>query len=125
MILKDALALKELKRVRSCDLEDDIADYPENERDGRSDLEILADEVSYILSCSQEYGHARADDLEAAKDILRRTNYGHAVPMNAKTLKPIYQPFEVQAAKERVNEYNRLKSCMKRLNNMGFYGRWF
>ena len=57
MNITDKEVLKELKRVRSGELEDSVFDYPENDRDGRSDMQVLTDELSWILSNFKEDGH--------------------------------------------------------------------
>ena len=124
MTITDVEVLKEIKRVRSFDLEESIATYPEDERDGRSDIQFLADEASYILSCYEEDGHTFHEDLQESRTILRRTKNGKVIPLWASTLKPVYDKHRIQSARDIINEYTRLKSCMKRLNSKGIYGRW-
>ena len=124
MKITDNEVLKELKRCRSYELSEDIKTYPDDERDGRSDIQFLADEVSYILSNYQEDGHVLCDDLERSQEILRKTHYGKTIPLYISTLKPIYRQSDIQSAKDCVNEYKRLKSLMKRLNDKGYRGQW-
>lgn len=124
MNITDPEALKELKRVRSWNLQEDVAEYPENEREGRSDMQFLTDECSYILSNFQEDGHALCEDLQEAREILRKTKNGKQVPLWQSTLKPVWDKHRIESARDTVNEYNRLKSLMKRLNDKGFYGKW-
>lgn len=124
MNITDAGVLKELKRVRSFDLEDDIRDYPENERDGRNDWQVLADETSWILSNYEEDGHVLYDTLENAKEILRETKNGKCIPVWASTLKPKYRESDIRMARDIINEYKRLISLYKRIKEKGYYGRW-
>ena len=124
MKITDKDALKELKRVRSFELEESLDTYPENERDGRSDMQMLADELSYILSNYSEDGHVLCDDLERAKEIIRETQNGKVMPLWSSSLKPKYRPSDIQIARDAINEYRRLKNCMKRLNAKGIYGKW-
>ena len=124
MNITDKEALKELNRVKCYNLDEDIEDYPEDERDGRTDIQILADEVSYFVSNYSEGGHVLCEDLEEAKEILRRTKNGKVMPLWESTLTPVYRPRQIEQAKETVNEYRRLKNCLKRLNNKGIYGKW-
>ena len=124
MNITDKEVLKELKRVRSGELEDSVFDYPENERDGRSDMQVLTDELSWILSNFKEDGHVLCEDLEEAREILRETKNGKVIPLWESTLKPIYSKSRIQTCRDTINEYNRLQNLMKRLNAKGFYGKW-
>lgn len=124
MKFTDSKALKELDRVGSAELDEDISTYPENEREGRSDLQMLADEVSYIISLYNENDTCHNEDLAMARSILRRTKYGKQIPLRKDNLKPIYRESDILGAKWTVNEYNRLVACMKRLNKAGYYGKW-
>lgn len=116
-------ALRELKIVKCYELDESIESYPEDERDGRSDMQILADEVSWRLSL---YGEdtCTGGDYEEAKEILNETKYGKVIPLNPHTLKPKYTPSRIQSAKDSVNEHRRLRACMDRLNKKGYYGKW-
>lgn len=124
MVISDKEALKELKRVRSLELDMSIDDYPENERDGRSDMQMIADECSYILSNFEEYGHVLHDDLQEAKELIRKTKNGKVIPLWKSTLRPVCSRSDIQIARNTINEHRRLQNLMKRLNAKGFYGKW-
>lgn len=124
MIIADKRVLRELKRVKSFELEESLLTYPECERDGKSDMQMLADECSYVLSNFEEEGHVLFDDLERAKEIIKETKNGKEMPLWASTLRPKYRPSDIQCARDTINEHRRLKACMKRLNEQGFFGRW-
>ena len=124
MKITDKDAVKELNRARSGELWDSLDSYPEDERDGRSDMQMVADECSYILSNFQEDGHVLCEDLQEAREILRKTKNGRVIPLWQSTLKPVYDKHRIQRARDTINEYNRLKSLMKRLNDKGIYGKW-
>lgn len=124
MIITDAEVLKELKRVRSGELEDSLFDYPDEERDGRSDMQCLADELSWILSNYKESGHSLCEDLQESREILRETKNGKVIPLWASTLKPMYSPSRIQACRDTINEYKRLLSLLKRIHEKGFRGKW-
>lgn len=98
--------------------------YPENERDERSDMQFLTDELSWLIDNYEDDGCIIHDDLEEAREILRKTRYGKVIPLWHSTLKPVYSPSRIQSCKDTVNEYNRLKNMMKRLNAKGYYGKW-
>lgn len=127
MNITDKKALKILKRASSSLLDEFVEEYPEKERDGRSDLEFIADEISYHISCYNEDGHVWKDDLEEAREKLRETKNGKFIPLDAKTMKPKhgYWPSDIDIAKSTVNEYKRLVRLLKELQNEGIYGWWY
>ena len=124
MKITDKEVLKEMKRIRSGELWMSVDSYPDDERDGRTDEQFVADELSYILSCFEEDGHVLYDDLNGAKEILRETKNGKVIPFWSGSLQPKYRPSDIQNARDAVNEYRRLKNGMKRFNDKGIYGRW-
>lgn len=124
MKITDQEVLKMLKKVRCADLENDVFDYPDDERDGRSDKQFFADELSYIISCYEETGHTLCEDLEESREILRVTKNGKVIPLWQSTLKPMYSNSRIQIARNVINEYNRLKRLSKRLREQGIIGKW-
>lgn len=127
MKITDSKALQIIKRASSSLLEEFIEEYPENERDGRSDLEFIADEISYHVSCYNEDGHVWKDDLKEAREKLKRTQNGKIQLLDVKTLQPKYGywPSDIENAKNIVAEYNRLVRQLKNLQKMGYYGFWY
>lgn len=124
MKITDKEVLKELKRARSGELWESLDSYPEDERDDRTDMQMLADECSYILSCFDEDGHALHDDLQEAKEIMRETKNGKTIPLWRESLTPVYSKSRIETARASINEHRRLKSLMARLNDNGYYGKW-
>ena len=126
MKLTDKEVIKTLKKARLYEVEEMIDTYPEDERDGRNDWQMLADEAGYFYSCFLEDGHCFKDDLAEAREKLRRTKFGKTIPLDCRTLKPLYGywPSDIQAAKDAVNEFNRAKNLVKRLEKLGYYSRW-
>lgn len=124
MRITDKEAKRELKLVNSCDLNESVENYPEHERAGRTDLQFIADEISYIISLYLEDDTAHYDDLNWAKEVLRATKNGKVFPVWKSTLRPVYNNNDVYIAKNIINEYRRLNSSMKRLNKKGYIGRW-
>lgn len=119
MKLTDTDAIKALKKVRILELEEMIRDYPENERDGRSDWDMIANEAGWLLDSYNSYDTCRHEDLEEARDILSKTRYGTVTYLTFSG-KP-YKDYEIQDAKDCVNEYNRLVRFVARLKKMGLY----
>lgn len=124
MKITDKYVIKELNRVRSFDLEESIETYPEDERDDRSDLQVLADETSWLLSNYEEDGHVLCDLLEESKEILRETKNGKVIPLWASTLQPKWRQRDIQMSRDIINEHRRLKNLMKRLNALNVWGKW-
>ena len=124
MKIKDAEALKELNKVRSGELEMRIGDFPEDEIDGRSDMQMLVDELSWLIDNFEDDGCSIHEDLEESRQILRETRHGKEIPLWRSSLKPVYDKHQIQHCKDIVNEYKRLKNMMKRLNAKGYYGKW-
>lgn len=121
MRLTDKLAIKALEKVRICELEEMISEYPENEVDGRSDWEMIANEAGWLLDSYNSYDTVLNEDLQEARGILSKTRYGKCIPLNARTLKPIYSQVDIECAKRTVNEYNRLSRFVQKLKGMGLY----
>lgn len=124
MKITDKRALHQLRIVNCCELDESVESYPESERDGRSDLQFVADEISYFASCYDEDGHCWHDDLAQSRRILAETENGKVMPLSMRSLRPKYRESEIMAARNTVNEYRRFKNAVKRLANMGYYGRW-
>jgi len=115
---------KWLKMIGSERLYEMVETYPENELDGRSEIQLFADELSYLISCYEEDGNFLRDDLEECKEVLRETKNGKVIPVNARTFKPIYRPHTIEFAKSIVNRYRRMKYRYQKLNESGVYGKW-
>ena len=121
MKLTNEAAIKALEKVRVLELEEMISGYPEQEVDGRSDWDMIANEAGWLLDSYNSDDTVRNEDLPEARGILASTRYGKIIPVNARTLKPIYSPVDIQIAKDTVNEYNRLTRFVKKLKSMGLY----
>ena len=117
MKFTDKEALQELNRARSPELWDYIEEYPEEERDNKTDLQVLYEECDYIVSCFEEDGHIFCEDLEASKEILKETKNGKVTPYYINTLQPKYRPHQIEQARNTINEYRRLKALLKRLKS--------
>lgn len=128
MVLQDKDVKRWLKIANCIELTESMETLPENERDGRSDLQILADEVSYRLSLYTEGGTCTGEEYEEAVQFLKEVKGGKIPCWNTIPPTPKYTPIQLrlktQEAKDVVNEYKRLVSLMKRLNERGYYGRW-
>lgn len=122
MDITDKYVVKQLEMVNSYDLDEMIESYPEEERNGKSDIQILADEASWVLyGMYLGDGTASNDEYERARLIFRYKND----PFRAfEELRMLPTARDVRQAKELMNEVNRLKSLIRRLNGKEVYGRW-
>lgn len=105
----DEEAKRYLKSVRSARLEELIEETDELDKEDRSDLEVLYDEVNYLVGLYLEDGTVPRDEYLEAKKIVRKTENGKVMPLNPNSLKPRYSEQQVEDAKELVNEVRRLK----------------
>ena len=128
MIIQDKDVKRWIRRANCIELTESIETFPENERDGKSDLQILADEVSYRLSLYTEGETCTGEEYEEAVQFLKEIRGGKIPCWNTIPPTPKYTPIQLEnktkQAKNVVNEYKRLVSLMKRLNERGYYGRW-
>lgn len=120
MDITDKEVLRQLKIVRCSELEELLSSYPESERDGRSDMQILADEAGYLLDMYNEEGTGHYRDLCEARWVLREACNGKVMPLVLPNLKPKYSKEEIEDYKGTVNGYRRLTSLIGRLSDMGY-----
>lgn len=125
MKFTDAKAIELLNKLCSYDVECSIETYPEDEREGRSDMQVLADEASYYLSLYHEDGTTFREELLEAKNKLKRTDYGKRIPCG-RDWQPQhgYWPSDIQSAKNLVNEVARLERFAKKMEKLGYVGMW-
>ena len=121
MKLTDKEAINALKEVRIYDLERMIEDYPEDERDGRSDWDMIANEAGWLLDAFNEYENANYEALAEARAILRDTKNGKVFPGLLTSSQLRAWQWRAQDAKDLVNMYNRLTRFVQKLKAMGLY----
>ena len=80
MILQDKDAKRWLKIANCNELTESIESFPENERDGLSDMQILADEVSYRLSLYTEGGTSTGEEYEESRKAPSKSAERMSVP---------------------------------------------
>ena len=114
-MIKDAKVIKMMNKVDIPELTESLMGYPEEEREGKTDMDLLLSEAEYFLDMFEEDGTLLSGDLQESRHILNKTKYGKVIPANARTLKPIYQQWDIDRAKETVNSYMRLKRLVKKL----------
>lgn len=127
MKITDKWVLKELDKLNDGMLRENIECYPEDERDGRSDIEVFADEVSYLVSLYHGEGHILEDEYKEAKKLLRETQNGKIIPISASTFRPLpgYNKTDIEEAMEKVRIHDALRAELRKLQKRGVYGAWY
>ena len=115
MKITDPAVLKILKRANSEELWEYVDSYPEDERDDKTDMELVMDELEYLLWMYEEEGSIQYDNLELSKKIMKDTDNGKSVPVDVPSFRLKYSPNEIGDARATVNEYRRLKKLIKEL----------
>ena len=121
MKLTDTEAIKALRKVRVYDLEQMIDDYPEDERDGRSDWDMIANEAGWLLDGFRSDDHANHEALEEAKELIRSTKNGTVFPGLLTSVQLRSYEIRVQDARDLINMVNRLARFVNKLKGMGLY----
>ena len=119
--LTDAEAINALRKVRCYDLEERLSDYPEEERDGRTDWDMIANEAGWLLDSFHDDSCANYEALKEAKQVLRETNYGKVYSGLLTSVELTTWRFKVKDAKDFVNMVNRLERFVNKLKSMGLY----
>ena len=112
--ITDKAVLSELKKVRSNELEENLDSFPEEERDGKSDMDIFCDEVYSLIDMYIEPGTRQYNNLKWAREIMKKTKRGTVIPVDM-NFNPKYSKCDVDLASEITNEVKRLKNCTRRL----------
>ena len=123
MKITDKNVKKWIKAIGSEQLYEMVEGYPENELDGRSEIQLFTDELSYAISNYEEDGHVWHDDLEESREILRATKNGKVIPYTY-DFRPVYRKSDIENARNTVNEYRRMKYRYQKLKEAGYFGRW-
>lgn len=84
----------------------------ENERNGRSEMQVFADELSYCISCYNDNESSMHDDLEQARYILRKP-------------KANCKQSDITCAKMVINKYKRMIYRYSQLKKAGYIGKWW
>ena len=126
MTIKDKNVIRWLKVLDSPEMDEYFEYIDETEVNWRTDVQLLADELSWCISNYTNSSHYWHDDLHYAKTILRKSINGTQIPLDPVTLKPKYgySPWNIKIAKNTVNEYRRMVSRYNKLKQAGYIGRW-
>ena len=113
MKITDPKVKKLMKRANSIDLDERVYSFPEEERDGLTDMDIFIDELAYLVDLYDSDGTIFSEDLETAREIMKATDNGKSMPLYPDSLLPRYCKYEVDNARDTINEYRRLTRLLK------------
>lgn len=111
MQLTDKRIINKLRKLSDSVVAESIERIPDSDINGRSDAEILADEVSYMLMQYHVVNYTRYEILRDSKEILSN---------------PEMYPdeYQVEEAIQCVEDHKEYKKCLRELQKMGAYGHW-
>jgi len=118
MTLTSKTAVKVWKSIKCAECKESIETFPEAERDGKTDEEIVKGEIEYFIELFEEEGTTLNGDLEEARVIIRETKNGKAnkaVILPGGRIKPKWSEWDIQRARNTVGEYNQLKRLAAKL----------
>lgn len=113
MVITDPEAIKVLRRANSDVIYEMVYTYPDDEIDDQSDLDIVLDEISYLVWKYEDDGTLQYEDLQYSNQILKDTNNGKSNKVLLPSFDFKYSESDIANAKETVAEYKRLKKILK------------
>lgn len=98
--------IKELEMIDSIELVENMIEFPEDEREGLSDFQILYDEICYLIDLYQDSGTDHNDMLKKAREIKKKTKDWTVVPASIEDFHPLYKESEITDARNLIEEYD-------------------
>ena len=117
MTLTDKTATDLIKKADSAELEYRIHIMTDEDREGRTDIEILFDEIDWLLYLYSDDECSFGYELKEAKKLMKKTNNGTFIPFSIETFRPIegYAPHDIENARQIIAEYKRIKAVSNKL----------
>lgn len=85
--------------------------------DNRTDMEILKEELDYLLEMYEDKGTWQNEEYTHAKKLLKETQNGKVIPLDIVTFKPKIPMSDIERARDIVAEKERLKALKRKINN--------
>ena len=123
MVFTDVKAIKMLRKINFEELEEMIETYTKDENEELEDLQILVDEAGYLLSMFDE-DTVYYDDLKEARRIMSETKNGKCNKILMPGFRLKYSEWDIRRSRNTINQYNRLKRLVMKLQRMGYISRW-
>ena len=118
MKITDETAKKIVRALKCYEVKESIKSFPEEERDGRSDLDIIREEIEYFIDMYEDGGTVFSEDLERSRRILKATRNGKEIPLSIVSFRPLYSAEDIALAKNTVSEYKQLKRLQMKLKEV-------
>lgn len=117
MIMTSKTAVKVWRSIKCAECKESIETYPEAERDGKTDEEIVKGEIEYFIELFEEEGTTLNGDLEEAREIIRETKNGkeNEIIVIGGKIKFKWSKWDIERAKRTVSEYRQLKRLVGKL----------
>lgn len=112
--ITDNYVLKLLKWVNSPTVNYRIYSFDECERDGKSDLLILIEELDYALDIYNTEGTMPHETMKLSQEIYDRTNGFTTMPVDPNTLKAVYTKAQLSAADMVLKEVLRINDALRK-----------
>lgn len=117
-MITDEKVKKMLNRLDIPEVDELVNDYPEAEREDKTDLDIFVEAIEQVYDLFTSSDTIQLADLASAKSILGKTKYGKEVSMltsNSGKLIPEFTKKDIEYAKTCFNEFKRLERLYNKL----------
>ena len=123
MKITDKEVAKIVRYINMAELTESLDTFPEEERNGKRDDEILVEEINWFLEWGYlSEGTVYYDDLERSREIIKKTKGGREIPCKVSEfwkLTPYYSESDIERAKHTISEFKRLsRGSVKAINLM-------
>lgn len=118
MQITDKRVIRILSRIKNAWCVEDVETFPEDERNGQSDMDILKDEIYYIIERFEDSEGALGSEYAEALEIMKKTKNGKVMPYTFPDFEPLYEQYEVNDAKALIAEYKQLKYYHNKLRGV-------
>ena len=122
MELTNKKLIKMLEKARLYELEfriEEIDDTSDMEEEGMTEPEYILREVQWLIEDYNDDGCLIHEDLLSARQLLRETDNGKRIPTDL-GFRPLqgYSKYDIEQARNLVNEYRRTKRFCEKLEKM-------
>lgn len=122
MELTNKKLIKMLEKARLYELEfriEEIDDTSDMEEEGMTEPEYILREVQWLIEDYNDDGCLTHEALLSARQLLRETDNGKRIPTDL-GFRPLkgYSKYDIEEARNLVNEYRRTKRFCEKLEKM-------
>lgn len=114
MIITDKKAKAIYNKILCPEVQESIDTFPDDERDGKTDMQIVMDEIAYFIEMFESDGTIYNDCLTEAKDIQSRSGNFTNYPIYLPSFQPVFSENQINDAKATLKQYKQLKDYYKK-----------